>query len=304
MKKCLKWVLAALSILLLVGCGNQNKNGGDDANSDEPRHYKIGVVSDRAKEIWEFALEDLEKEGDIDVEIVKFDDFIQPNKALSEGEIDANAYQYYTFLYDYLQDSGNKDELYPMGYLSAEPLGIWTVDGINSKEDIPENAQIAILNDPVNTGNALKLLDENGLIKLKDDAPLVPTEEDIESTYKNLELVPMDYGAVPRALGDVEMILAGSTSVTESGIDLDDAMILEDMENSNPMLRLNFVVRKEDKDNKDLQKILDAYQRQEVIDYANETGAGDFYDAWDNDDVPSEDMQEYADYMESHQNND
>lgn len=296
MKKWIKLGMLMLVCLSLGACTQTKTSHQDESNTNDARHYKIGVVSDRAKEIWDFALKDLEAEGEIDVDVITFDDVVQPNTALAEGEIDANAFQYYTFLYDYMQDSGN-NQLYPMGYLSAEPSGIWAIDSIESKEDIPEHAKIAIQNDPVNTGNAIKILADNGLVTLKDDAQLVPTEEDIESTYRDLELVPMDYGAVPRALGDCELILSVSTPVTESGIKLEDALVFQSGEDASSLTRLNFVVQEKDKDNKDLQKILKAYQRQEVVDYANETGPGDFYGAWNNDDIPYDDMQEYINFV-------
>ncbi|MCZ0716860.1 MetQ/NlpA family ABC transporter substrate-binding protein [Aerococcus kribbianus] len=287
MKKLSKKYLVLLIVLLMALSACQK----------EEKVYKIGVVSDRAEEIWDFALEDLLEEADYDVEIVQFSDYVQPNVALSEGSIDANGYQYYTFLYDYMQSSG--DDLYPLGYLSAEPLGIWSTDAIQSKEDIPENAQIAVINDPVNYGNALIMLADVGLLTLKEDAPLVPSENDIESTYKNLEIVPMEAGAIPRALGDVPLILSGATATTEYGLKNSDALYFQDMENSSSNLRLNFVVRDEDKENEDLKEILAAYQRPEVVEFANETGAGDFYPAWNNDDIPSQDMQTYIDYVNS-----
>lgn len=173
MRKFLKSLAFILSIFMLAGCRSGAENAENSA-SNEKDTYRIGVVTDRAKEIWEDAVNRLPEEADFDVEIVLFNDFVQPNIALAEGEIDANAYQYIPFLYEYNR-SQEDENLVPMGYLSVEIMGLWGADGIDSIEDVPEGAQVAITNDPVNMGNGLVQLENAGLIKLREGSGATPT---------------------------------------------------------------------------------------------------------------------------------
>lgn len=293
MRKFLKSLAFILSIFMLAGCRSGAENAENSA-SNEKDTYRIGVVTDRAKEIWEDAVNRLPEEADFDVEIVLFNDFVQPNIALAEGEIDANAYQYIPFLYEYNR-SQEDENLVPMGYLSVEIMGLWGADGIDSIEDVPEGAQVAITNDPVNMGNGLVQLENAGLIKLREGSGATPTPNDIVENPKELTLEPLQGSQVARALGDVELMQTGTTMASEAGHSLEEAIYLAEPNEVSHLFRLNFVTREGIVDDPNLQMILDTYQSKETVDYAISTSeAGTFSPGWENDDNATEQYKEYA----------
>lgn len=266
---------------------------------DEPTIYKVGVVSDRAVDIWESVNQRLIEEN-IQVDPVLLSDYVQPNVALAEGSLDANAYQYIPFLYDF--NSAKDEGLIPIGYLSVEPMGIWGQEGIDSIDDVPQGAQVAVIEDPVNFGNSLTHLEKAGLIELDPEAGLTPDLDDIVSNPKQLDIVAMEAGMVPRAISDMALVMPGATAAKESGLKVEDALYFEDTDQTSKLFRLTFVTRPELADDEGLLKVLDYYQTEETVQYANETGDGTFYAGWNNDDDPTEDYLAYVKLMEEKQN--
>ncbi|MDK6233755.1 MetQ/NlpA family ABC transporter substrate-binding protein [Aerococcus sanguinicola] len=283
MRKIRMILLALVCVLVLGGCQSRQK---------DQETYKIGVATDRAAEIFRHVGDRLEKEEGIKIEPVVFSDFVQPNVALAEGDIAANAYQYAPFLADFNQS--HQTDLVPLGYLSVEPMGIWAKSGIESLDQVPDGARIAVTNDPINTGNALIQLEKAGLLTLKDSTGPVPTKEDIANNPKKLDFVEMDGGQVPRALGDTELILTGVTIASEAGLDKEAAIYFEDTTNTSKLFRLNFVVRREDLDDPILRKILDYYQTDDTVRYAQETGSGTFYPGWGPGEDATKDYENFA----------
>lgn len=294
-----KFLFLFVVALFLTACGSQSEGAADETASEELQTYRIGVATDRAAEIWNDASERLEEKENIQIEPVVFSDFVQPNIALADGEIDANAYQYIPYLHDF--NTSQDDDLITIGYLSVEPMGLWAVDGIEKLGEVPDGSQLAMINDPINAGNSLIQLEKAGLIEVDDAAGPTPTTDDIVSNPKNLEFELLSAGQVPRALGDVELIMSGATMAHEAGYNMGDAIYFEDTSNTSKLFRLNFVTRPELADDEGLQKVLEEYQSQETVDYANETGSGTYYPGWDNDDDPTEDYFEYAEYVEENQ---
>lgn len=254
------------------------------------------MVTDRAAEIWGDVSDRLEEKDGITLEVTNMADFNAPNESLVDGSLDANAYQYIPFLHDWNTNKG--ENLIPLGYLTVEAMGIWTADGIDTLEDVPDGAQVSLLSDPVNFGNSLVHLEKAGFITLDPDAGPMPTEDDIIENPHNLEFVPMETGTIARSLGDNEIAVHGATTMHEAGITKDEAFYFEDTTETSNLFRLNFVVREEDADNEVLQRVLDEYQSQETIDYALETGSIHFYPGWENDDNATEDYYEFVDYIE------
>lgn len=305
MKKLLKIILFMLVTIFISACqsGQPEQPASTDENQEElaqseptedqedVKIYKVGVVSDRAAEIWENVNERLIEEN-IQVEPVILSDYVQPNVGVSEGSLDANAYQYIPFLSDY--NEANHENLIPIGYLSVEAMGIWGQDGIDSLEQVPAGAQVAVIEDPVNFGNALTHLEKAGLITLDEEAGPTPELKDIVDNPKQLDIIPMEAGMVPRAITDVELVMPGATAAKESGLEKEEALYFEDTDNTSKLFRLTFTTRPELADDPGLQTVLDYYQSPETIEFANETGDGSFYPGWNNDDDASEDYKEYV----------
>lgn len=238
MKK-MKYVALASLPLVLAACSG----GGQEANSGPVETVKLGVVTDRAAEIWTDVSSRLEEKENIKVEPVVLADFRQPNEALANDELDANAYQYIPFLYEF--NTATEANLTPIGYLTVEMMGIWAVDGIETVDDVPEGAQVSIYNDPTNLGNSLTQMEKAGLITLDEDAGPTPTTDNVVENPKNLNIVELEAGQIPRSLGDSDLIVSGVTIAKESGLDTDEAFYLEDTSETSEFFRLNFVVKED-----------------------------------------------------------
>lgn len=298
-----KWRILFISLLALIfitGCSGSDlkAESGETAAQDqeEVTVYRVGVVSSRAEEIWEDVNERLEPAENIRVETVLFNDYVNPNIALADESIDANAYQYIPFLYDFNQE--NDTNLLPIGYLSVEPMGIWASEGIETFEDIPDGARIAVINDPINIGNSLVHMEKAGLITLAEGVGPTPTEEDIIENPKNIEIVPMETGMVARSIEDLELVMPGATAAKESGLKIDDAFYFEDTSETSYLFRLTFTTREEMAEDEGLRTAMEYYQTQETVDYANEDAQATFYPGWENEDDASEDYEEYVNMVE------
>lgn len=257
---------------------------------------RIGVYSSHEFDLWEYVGKNLAEEG-IDIEPVQLSDFASPNLSLADGSLEANAYQYIPFLYEY--NKVNNTNLLPIGYLSAPPMGIWAIDGIDTIEDIPKGASVTIYNDPTNLGNSLIQLEKAGLITLSEDAATLPIQDDIIDNPLELKFIETDPAIIPRTLGDNELIVMGSRIAGESGFDIEDAFYFEDPNEVGYQYRLNFVVREEDVDNEIMHRIIEEYQTDELVEYANSISEAEFYPGWKNDDDPVQDYYKFKEIRES-----
>ncbi|AMB99373.1 hypothetical protein AWM75_04925 [Aerococcus urinaehominis] len=279
MKKVL--ALLSLMVIFLVGCGQSDQ-----------KVYKIGVISDETADNWQHVADRLAEKENIQLEIVKFDDYVQPNTALAEGDIDANVYQYIPFLYEYNQS--HETELRPIAYTTLMPILIYGREGIDSLNQIPDGGKVALIEDPVNLGNSLKQLEAAGLIKVDPAAGATPTLEDITDNPKQLEFIPMATGAVARSLGDVDVVVHGASTLAEAGLNLDRALYTEDTKTTSNLFRLTYVVNKDQVEDPIHEKILAEYQKQETIDYGRSHGSKLFYPAWQDGGQALADYEEFA----------
>ena len=159
MKKFISILLISLLTLTIVGCSKENNT----------EVIKIGVTPEPHGRIVELIKDDLEKEG-IKVEIVEFTDYVTPNMALADGDLDANFFQHEPYLNDFIKEK-NVD-LVSIGAVHLEPMGLYS-SKYESMDQIEDGAEIAIPNDATNGGRALLLLEKAGLIKLDDDAGIL-----------------------------------------------------------------------------------------------------------------------------------
>ena len=188
MKKILSFLIVA--ILVLAACGGNNG-----------KKVTIGVASNDTK-AWE-KVKELAKKDDIDLEIKHFSDYNVPNKALSDGDIDLNAFQHFAFL-DQYKKAHKGANIEALSTTVLAPLGIYS-DKVKNIKDVKKGAQVAIPNDVSNQARALKLLESAGLIKLKKNFGLNGTTKDIESNPKDLKIKAVDAQQTARALSDVDI---------------------------------------------------------------------------------------------------
>jgi len=271
--------------LFLAACGN----GGTTADSSaaessstaaEPTTVKIGLVSESAVEIWEAVAERLEDDN-IDLEIVKFTDYNQPNIALDNGEIDLNAFQHVAFLENY--NANNNADLTPLGFTFVSPLGIYS-DKYEDYSEIQDGDTIAIPNDVTNGGRALLLLQAIELITLDNETGTTPTVADIIENPKNLNIEELDAAQLPRSLQDAGAAVINTNFAVDAGlVPTEDALYL-DTENIQKVLDIykNVVAaRAEDVDNEVYKKVVAEYQTEETKALIAETTANTDIPAWD-----------------------
>ncbi|MGV1004151.1 MAG: MetQ/NlpA family ABC transporter substrate-binding protein [Candidatus Nanopelagicales bacterium] len=225
MKKAKLTAVAALvTTLLLSACG-----GGSDAGTetvpDPSTPLKIGATPVPHAEILEHIKAKAQEEG-LNIEIVEYSDYVQPNTALSEGKLDANYFQHLPYLEGQIAERGYKFTALQPG-IHLEPLGVYS-QKVKSLDELAEGATVSIPNDPTNAGRALKLLAANGLIELPADASTTVTVGDITSNPKNLKITEIEAATLPRTLADVDAAVINGNYALEADLDPSkDALVLE-----------------------------------------------------------------------------
>lgn len=265
-----KWKLLFIAmgcLMVLSGCGvgdDQAKTGGVKTS------LKIGVTPGPHAEIMEVVKKKAAEDG-LKIEVIEFSDYIQPNVALNNGEIDVNSYQHQPFLDAQVKDRGYKIET--LAKTIIFPMGIYSKK-IKSLDEIKDGAVVSIPNDPSNAGRALMIMEKAGLLKLKPQAGLSATAMDIAENPKHLKIKELEAAQVPLSLTDVEFAAINTNYAVSAGlVPTKDALALED--GSSPYANI-LVIRSEDKNDPIYQKLLKAYYSDEVRKYVEEhfKGAG------------------------------
>ena len=247
MKKSFKTLLAAAFILV-----------GATALAGE---LKVGATPVPHAELLNLVKEDLKTEG-VDLKVVEFTDYVTPNLALAEGELDANFFQHFPYLEKFSNERGLN--LVSAGKIHVEPLGVFS-QKIKDIKALPNKATIAIPSDPSNGGRALILLHNNGIIKLNDPTNLYVTEFDIVENPKKLKFKPIEAAQLPRVLPDVEAAVINGNYALEAGFSpVEDSLLLEGAES--PYANI-IAVKSGDESKEDIQKLLKALQSKKVSDY-------------------------------------
>lgn len=247
MKKSFKTLLAAAFILV-----------GATALAGE---LKVGATPVPHAELLNLVKEDLKTEG-VDLKVVEFTDYVTPNLALAEGELDANFFQHFPYLEKFSNERGLN--LVSAGKIHVEPLGVFS-QKIKDIKDLQNKATIAIPSDPSNGGRALILLHNNGIIKLNDPTNLYVTEFDIVENPKKLKFKPIEAAQLPRVLPDVEAAVINGNYALEAGFSpVEDSLLLEGAES--PYANI-IAVKSGDESKEDIQKLLKALQSKKVSDY-------------------------------------
>lgn len=263
MKKILSLVLVTVLSFSLVGCGQASKN---EKKNDNNKVIKVGASPTPHSDILKVAKPLVEKEG-YELDIVVFQDYIIPNTALNEKELDANFFQHIPFL-----EQVKNEKKYDLDYtakIHIEPLGLYSkkIKGIN---EIKEGVRIAVPKDPTNCSRALRLLEKNGLIKLKSGESV--TSKDIVENPKNLKIEELDSQQLPRVLDEVEGAVINTNYALEADLNpLKDALVLEDKDS--PYANI-LVVRSEEKESDKIKVLTKALTSPEVKKYIEEKYEG------------------------------
>lgn len=266
LKKLALGTVSVLSIGFLSACGSDNET------------IRLGVYGEDVEE-WEFVAEKVKDEG-IDLELVSFTDYSQPNRALADGDVDLNAFQTLIFLENFNEEFGT--DLVPIADTYIAPLGIYS-DQIEDVSELQEGDQVAIQNDVTNQGRSLILLQTAGLIEVDPDAGITPTLSDITDNPLNLEFVELDASQTARALADTTVSLINNDTAVDAGLSpLNDPIFSEPVdENTEPYVNLIAVRNGEDREAID--KIVDAYQSEDTLEVIKEKSDGSSIIVWEDD---------------------
>ncbi len=220
-------LLAALAALTLglSACGGGGDGASSDASgtpgADDP--IRVGVVG-ASEEHWKIFQQKAEEAG-FDVEIVDFTEYTQPNPALSQGQLDLNQFQHILYLAQYNVEAG--DDLVPVGATAIYPLGLYSKQ-YTSVDEIPDGAEVAIPNDPTNLARALLVLQDAGLVTLKDGGSAFSTEADVVADSSRVTVTPVDAQQTAIALDSVAASIVNNDFLTDAGIDPDSALYTDD----------------------------------------------------------------------------
>lgn len=258
----------AITATAFVGCG-QSK--GTSADASKKQVIKLGVTGDD-HEVWDNVKERLAKEN-IELKIVSFSDYVRPNMALNDGEIDANAFQTVAYFEQFKKDR-NLD-LTAIANTVLAPMAIYS-SNLKDLKELKNGDKIAIPNDATNGGRALLLLQEAGLIKLKEGSGITPTVKDIVENPKNLEVIPLVATQIPRSIKDVAVAAINNGVAVEAGYSpLKDSIYIEDTKKESAKNYFNIIAaRTKDKDNAALKKLVEIYQTDETKKLIKETTKG------------------------------
>ncbi len=247
-------LLAALATLPLVAALAACATPAAGENGDDV--VKIGVVG-KADPQWA-AFEDAAAEAGIDIELVDFADYAQPNPALTEGELDLNQFQHIVYLADYNVSAG--EDLTPIGATAIYPLGLYSTK-YDSVEDIPEGETVAVPNDASNQARALLVLQSAGLIELKGGGTIFSDLADIDEAKSTVKVTALEASLTPTSLPDVAAAVINNDFVADAGLSFEDAIAQDDPSDPNALPYVNiFAARADDADNETYLKLVDIFQ--------------------------------------------
>lgn len=283
MKKLASLLLTGvLSFGLLAGCGsgtsttNTPAPTGSQAPSETGSSLEGTVIRVAASptphaEILKAAKEVLAEQG-ITLEIEEFTDYIQPNTVTEDGQVDANYFQHITYLNDFNAENGT--HLVSVAELHYEPFGIYA-GKTASLEELPDGAQVGVPNDPTNEGRALLLLQQEGLITLKEGVGLTATKLDIAENPKNLQIEELDAAQLPRSLDSLDLAVINGNYALQAGLNAADALAVEATDGEAAQAYVNVLAAKEGREEDPaILALVDALKSDEVKAFMEETWPG------------------------------
>ena len=260
LRKIAASLIACSLVLSLVACGS-GKSGPVKEGS-----LVVGASPSPHAEILQAASSLLEEKG-YKLEVKEFTDYVMPNTALDEGELDANFFQHQPYLTDFNEKNGTK--LVSAGAIHFEPLGIYggrTAD----LSQLADGAQIAVPNDTTNEARALQLLQAQGILTIDEKAGLEATKQDIIDNPKKVQIVEMEAAQLPRALADVDFAVINGNYAVSAGI-ADQVLVTEDKDSQAAQQYANVVaVREGDENREDVKALVEALQSEEVRQFIEE----------------------------------
>lgn len=264
-KRILAAGAAAVLAVGLTACGGK-ENKADD------KTITVAASPTPHAEILE-AAKDLLKEKGYTLEIKEFDDYPQQNVVVDEGEFDANYFQHQPYLDNFNEEKGS--DLVSAAKIHYEPLGIYP-GASEDLENIKDGAKIAVPNDATNEARALLLLEENGIITLKEDAGLNATKKDVEENPHNIEIVELDAAQIERVVEELDFVVLNGNYALDAGFNVQtDAIAKEEADSEAAQTYANIIaVKKENKDSEKIKALVEVLQSEEIGKFITDTYEG------------------------------
>ena len=299
MRKRIAALLLGLAVVSLAACGGQKADtktetkketeaGSEKATENEKAaesekateaaaasgetvKIKIGATPSPHAEILEAAKDALKKKG-VEIEIVTYNDYVQPNIATDEGQIDANYFQHQPYLDDFNKE--NNTHVVSVGKIHYEPFGIYAGKSKDLK-NIQDGAKIAVPNDTTNEARALLLLEANGIIKLKDGAGLTATKQDIVENPHNVEIYEVEAAQIPRSLDSVDFACMNGNFAIQANYKPSEALAAEKSDSEAAQTYANIIaVAEKNKDAAWAKTLVEVLTSKEIRDFINEKYEG------------------------------
>ncbi len=262
-------LLTALTVaaFAFAGCGGDQASKGSGAS--ETKTLKVGATPVPHAELLEQVKPLLEKDG-VKLEIVEFSDYVQPNLALNDKELDANFFQHEPYLKDFVEEH-KELKLKNAAGIHVEPMGIYSKK-VKDLKDLADGASIALPNDPTNGGRALLLLEKAGLLKLKEGVAEKATVQDVTENPKNFKFQEVEAAQVPRTLEDVDAAVINTNFAMQ--VDLvptQDALFMEDR--TSPYVNI-IAIREGDENRPEIQALIKALKSDDIKKFIEEKYKG------------------------------
>lgn len=261
-----------------TGAEESSEEAGEEASPEETtaasgelQMLTVGASPAPHAEILEAARSVLNEKG-YDLDIVEYTDYVQPNLALDAGDLDANYFQHLPYLEQFCQERGTK--LVSAAAIHYEPFGIYAGNA-ESLDAVPDGGRVAVPNDATNEARALLLLEANGLITLDEEAGINATKNDIVENPKNLEIFELEAAQIPRSLTDVDIAVINGNYAIDAGLNIADALAVEDSESIGATTYANVVaVQEGHESDPGITALVEALQSDEVKQYMEDTYQG------------------------------
>ncbi len=235
---------------------------------------KVGVTPAEHAQIMEQVKEVAATKG-LDIEILDFSDYVVPNQALADGELQANSFQHQPYLDNQIAD--RKFDIVSVGTTITTPMGVYSKK-VKSLDELKDGATVGIPNDPTNGGRALLVLASKGVLKVNDAVGLKVTPADITENPKNIQIVELDAAQLPRSLDDTDASVINTNYATAAGLNPKKDAIAIESEKS-PYANV-IAVRTEDKDKPWVKTLVESYHSPEVKNFILEKYNGTVIPSW------------------------
>ncbi|MFW5435365.1 MetQ/NlpA family ABC transporter substrate-binding protein [Paenibacillus apiarius] len=266
MKKAALLLSLILAIGLLAGCGSSTSTtaNGTDSKQEESKALKIGATAGPYSDMITKAIKPIMEKKGYTIEVIEFGDYVQPNLALSNGDLNANLFQHKIYMENFAKE--NKLQLSELISVPTAPMGIYS-SKFKSLDEVAAGSTVAVANDPTNLARTLGLLQDAGLLTINEDIdPLRVSEKDVKDNPKQLVLQPIEAAQLPRAVDSADLSLVPGNFALAAKMNLLDALKLENMPDD---YRNRVVVNTADLDKqfaKELKEAVESAEFEQMID--------------------------------------